>query len=326
MNWKTVVPLVVALGLGTVAAVVGRQMLVKGRQAAAPVAGQAKVVVATVDLVPGATIRETDVGVREMAAGGLPAELIFAEARDVVGRVVTTPVMKDQAVMSTLLAPKGAAGGLQAMVPAGMRAVTMEVNEFSGVGGLLAPGARVDVVQTIQGKAETDPVARTIVENLKVLAVGRRMTSVTTAAGTETESNMPKSVTLLASVEQAETLDLAAHFGTPRLVLRNGDDARATGGKGMTVAELRGEGGGKRGGGAMEALVGLFHGLPATRPVEAEKSEPVSEPVVAERPNYREVEVIRGGASTSVKVTVRGERRDVVGGGDQLDRVVPADR
>jgi hypothetical protein len=73
----------------------------------------------------------------------------------------------------------------------------------------------------------------------------------------------------------------------------------------------------------MAALIGLFHGNAATRPVE-EKPEPISEPVV-ERPNYREVEVIRGGQVTSVKVTVP-ERRDVVGGGDQLDRVVPAER
>jgi pilus assembly protein CpaB len=244
---------------------------------------------------------------------------VFADPRDVIGRVVTTQVMKDQPVMSTLLAPKGAAGGLQAMVPPGMRAVTLEVTEFTGVGGLLAPGSRVDVVQTIQGKVETDPVARTIAENLKVLAVGRRMASVTTAAGTEGEANVAKSVTLLATVEQAQTLDLAGHFGTPRLVLRNGDDTAATGGRGMTVAELRGEAGG-----AMSALVGLLHGTAATRPVEPEKTEPVSEPVV-ERPNYREVEVIRGGQSTNVKVSVP-ERRDVVGGGDQLDRVVPADR
>lgn len=323
MNWKTVVPLVVALVLGTVAAVVGRGIMSRGGQAAAPTAGRARVVVANVDLTPGAIVREGDVGVREMAAGGLPAELIFADARDVVGRVVTTQVMKDQAVMSTLLAPKGAAGGLQAMVSPGMRAVTLEVNEYSGVGGLLAPGSHVDVVQTIQGKVETDPVARTIAENLKVLAVGRRMTSVTTAAGTEGEASVAKSVTLLASVEQAEILDLATHFGTPRLVLRNGDDAKTGSGNGVTVAELRGDAGGK-GGGTMAAILGMLNGMPTTRPVE-EKTEAVSAPAVTERPNYREVEVIRGGQATSVKVTVP-ERRDVVGGGDQLDRVVPGDR
>ena len=93
MNWKTVVPLVVALVLGTVAAVVGRGMMARGRQAATAPAGRAQVVVANVDLTPGAVVREADVGVREMAAGGLPAELIFADARDVVGRVVTTQVI-----------------------------------------------------------------------------------------------------------------------------------------------------------------------------------------------------------------------------------------
>jgi pilus assembly protein CpaB len=128
MNWKSVAPLVVALGLGTVAAVVGRGVMAR-RHAPAAGAGMVRVVVATEDLLPGATVRATDVEVRQVPAGGFPADVVFKDAQELVGRVVTTHVVKGQAVLATLLAPKGALGGLQAMVEPGMRAVTVEVNE-----------------------------------------------------------------------------------------------------------------------------------------------------------------------------------------------------
>jgi hypothetical protein len=82
----------------------------------------------------------------------------------------------------------------------------------------------------------------------------------------------------------------------------------------MTVAELRGDGGER---------------VAATRPVEVVKVDvPATQPapVVVVRPAFREVEVIRAGTSTSVKVEVEAGGMDVAGGRDQLDRVVPGER
>ena len=330
MNWKTVVPLVVALCLGTLAAVVGRNIIARDRQGGGATAGMTRAVVARADLTPGAVIRDADIGVREVPSAGLPAGLAFADPRDVVGRVVTTQVVKDQVVLSTLLAPKGSGGGLQAMVPAGMRAVTLEVNEFSGLAGLLTPGARIDVVQTIEprGEARTERVARTIVENLRVLAVGRRMSTASGGQGPsgEVDTGPAKSVTLLATAEQAEAIDLASHVGVPRLVLRNGADDRLARGGGITLSQLLGNGAEKHSGAfdALNALAGLLrHSAPTTRPAPPSQPE-----TAAARPRYRDVEVIRGGASTSVRVNHPGAtgETDVVGGADQLDRAVPSDR
>ncbi|MDB5323947.1 MAG: hypothetical protein JWN40_5578 [Phycisphaerales bacterium] len=284
MNWKTIVPLVVALGLGGIAAKVGKDMMAKGRQGAVTTI---KVAAAKEDLSPGAMIKETDVVLRE-----LPAEAVshntFANLADLVGRVVTAQVNKGQPVLETMLAPKGALGGAQAMVPEGMRAVSLEVNEFSGVAGLLTPGSHVDIVQTIRGKDDSSAMAKTIVENLTVIAVGRRMSTAAPIPGQDGESAVSRSVTLLATAEQAEAIDLASHTGNPRLVLRNGMDGKVTGGKGVTVAELRGT----------ETLVETQGTKPET--VETTKVEPVK----AASPDYRDVEVIRAGASTSVRVNV----------------------
>jgi pilus assembly protein CpaB len=295
MNLKALVPLLVALTLGGVAAKLGRDMMVKGRAANVAAAKAERWVAAKEDIAPGATIRDTDLELKDLPPGDAPT-LAFHSAAQVIGRVVTSQVIKGQPIVEQLLAPKGALGGAQAMIPPGMRAVTLEVNEYSGVAGLLIPGSHVDVVQTMRGKGdETALKAKTIVENLTVIAVGRRTGTVAPAnpnggGGDE----LAKSVTVLATAEQAEVIDLASHMGSPRLVLRNvGDDKRGSG-KGVTVAALRGE------------------DEPSAQPPIADggkTTEPVAEPVKAdapkpEAPPFREIEVIRGGASTTVKVPV----------------------
>ena len=147
MNWKTIVPLVIALGLGGIAAKVGKDMMAKGRQGDVKTI---KVVAAKEDLSPGAMIKETDVVLRELPAAAV-SEHSFANLSDLVGRVVTAQVNKGQPVLETLLAPKGALGDARRWCRRGC-AVSLEVNEFSGVAGLLTPGSHVDIVQTIAGR------------------------------------------------------------------------------------------------------------------------------------------------------------------------------
>jgi pilus assembly protein CpaB len=324
MNVKTMIPLVVALILGVVAAKVGHDMMLKGRQSAATGIKTVKVVVAKEELAPGSTIKDTDLTLRDMPAEGLPPSLA-KNPTELTGRVLLTQVAKGQVIPESLLAPKGSLGGLQAMVPAGKRAVTLEVNEVSGVAGMLTPGAHVDVVQTIQAKGEKGQdiglMAKTIVENLQVIAVGRRLSTPTAAPGAapDAEQAPVRSVTLLATAEQAEAIDLASHVGSPRLVLRNGGDEKITGGRGITVAELRGEGDRE----ALSLISSLFLGSgksgggPATRPVE---------PVNGPTRNYRNVEVIRAGASSTVRLNVAPHSEILTDGADQLFGEVPSDR
>ena len=68
------------------------------------------------------------------------------KAEDVVGRGVITPIYAKEPVIDSRLAPKGAGGGLAAMIPPGMRAVAIRVNEVVGVAGFVVPGMRVDVL------------------------------------------------------------------------------------------------------------------------------------------------------------------------------------
>jgi pilus assembly protein CpaB len=321
MNAKAIVPLVIALALGGLAAKVGKDMLAKGRQGRGA-AELTKVVVVREDVAPGAVLRESDLALRDTPADGL-SEHAFTRVSDVLGRVVTAQLVKHQTVLETLLAPRGTLGGAQAMVPPGMRAVAVEVNEFSGVAGLITPGCHVDVVQSIQMKGENaGMMAKTIVERLKVLAVGRRMGNAAGGAAATVDGDTAKSVTLLATAEQAEVIDLATRVGQPRLVLRNTADEAVTGGRGVTVGDLRGDTK-QKSDGLAEIVSRLLHSnRPATRPATPAVT-------VAARPEprpFREVEVIRGGTSTSVRMGLPAGAGSFVGDSEKLDGAVPSGR
>ncbi len=314
MNLKTVIPLVVALALAVVAAKIGKDIMSKGHGGNTPGVKMAKLVMAKEDLMPGSAIKEADLVLKEMPADGL-SETAFRNPAEVIGRVVISEIVKGQVVLDSFLAPKGTTGGAQAMVPDGMRAITLEVNEFSGVAGLLTPGSHVDLVQTIQSKDEkAGPMAKTIVENLKVIAVGRRLGNPTPAGG-DVDPPMVRSVTLLATTEQAVTIDLASHVGSPRLVLRNTLDEKHNDAKGVTVAELRGGDQSESNNKLTEMMAQLLLGSPTTKPVVPKADSVAAKPAVK---NYREVEVIRAGASSNVRVSVSRNNESISGIEDKL--------
>lgn len=318
MNLKTIVPLVVALALAGVAAKLGKDILSKGHASSGSGGNMTKLVLAKDDLSPGSAIKESDLVMRDMPTEGISPDA-FRSVAEVVGRIVISQVIKGQVVLDACLAPKGATGGAQAMVPEGMRAVTLEVNEFSGVAGLLAPGSHVDLVQTIQTKDDkAGPMAKTIVENLRVIAVGRRLGNAP-AAASDPDQPLARSVTLLATTEQAVAIDLASHVGSPRLVLRNTMDNKPTANKGITVAELRGTDEAKTHV-LDEMMAQLLQNVPTTRP-----TTPVVEQVKPVVRNYREVEVIRAGASSSVRMSVSRSNESISGTADKLLGEVPQD-
>src|SRR5205085_10500208 len=67
-------------------------------------------------------------------------------AQDLVGRGVTSTIYAKEPLIESRLAAKGAGGGLAAMIPPGMRAVAVRVNDVVGVAGFVVPGMRVDIL------------------------------------------------------------------------------------------------------------------------------------------------------------------------------------
>src|SRR5437762_7847698 len=86
------------------------------------------VVVAAGDLQLGSEIKKEDVQVVQFPAGKTP-EGAFTKADEVIGRGVIVPIVKNEPILKAKLASKEAGSGLPPVIPEGMRAVSVRVNE-----------------------------------------------------------------------------------------------------------------------------------------------------------------------------------------------------
>lgn len=143
---------------------------------------------------------------------------------DFVGHVVRLPLLAGEPVTPAALVAPGAQGFLAAALTPGMRAVTVSVNQTSGVAGFLLPGDRVDLIlnHSITTPAgDTRRVSETVVKNLRILAVDTRTNSLPAADGSAPQPQLGKTVTLEATPKIAEKISLAGEIGNLTLALRS---------------------------------------------------------------------------------------------------------
>lgn len=232
MNAKKVAPLVLALILGLCAFYMALRVISKQKQTTVQTQ-RPEVVIAKVNIDAGQVLTDDVLDKGEISTDVLPTT-VFQNTGDVSGRVATVPIIQGQAITQTLLAPKGVGGGLQAVVPMGMRAMTLDVNEITGVAGNIVPGVHIDVLQTFHDDRTGDQMSRTIVQNVKVTAVGMHHNP-----GDQPDGGA-HSITVLVSPQEAETLELASMTGRPRFTLRNTNDLDLVDTSGVTLTELKG--------------------------------------------------------------------------------------
>jgi pilus assembly protein CpaB len=194
------------------------------------------VVVAAADLQIGAEVKKEDVTVVNFPAGQAP-QGSFSKPSDVIGRGLIVPVVTHEPILAAKLASKEAGIGLPPVIPEGMRAVSVRVNEVIGVAGYVLPGTRVDVVATASPTMDkTDTTSKLILSNVQVLTAGTRMEQ-------DAEKGKPVQVTvvtLLVTPEQSERLALASTEGKIQLALRNPLDQGAPSTPGIKTAALVG--------------------------------------------------------------------------------------
>ena len=79
---------------------------------------------------------------------GQAPEGTLSKPSDIFGRGLIVSMVKNEPVLPAKLASKEAGAGLPPVIPDGMRAVSVRVNEVIGVAGYVLPGTRVDVLAT----------------------------------------------------------------------------------------------------------------------------------------------------------------------------------
>jgi pilus assembly protein CpaB len=180
-----------------------------------------EVIVAADDLQVGARVEEHDIKIIRISATDLPAGAPRRKA-DVLGHGVILPITKGEFILPSKLAGENAGAGLPSLIPPGMRAVSVRVNEVVSVAGFVTPGTRVDVLLTGTPTSGSEPETTTVLQNVAVLASGHTLER--TATG---EAQNTPVITLLVSPDDAQRLTLASSQGHIQLSLRNPLDTKA---------------------------------------------------------------------------------------------------
>ncbi|MGD8450241.1 MAG: Flp pilus assembly protein CpaB [Phycisphaerae bacterium] len=235
MNVKALIPLVAGLAIGGFALKMGLDTLQKAK--GTPAATK-QVWAAQQDIPRGSRISE-----EMLSAVSFPAKLVptgaFTEKDKLLGRVPRMDAPAGLPVLENMLLPEGQPAGVH--VPTGYRAVAVKIDESSGVDYHLEPGCHVDVVGyfklRVGGRDET--VARTVLEDVEVAAVGARL-SVVTAEGEEKSTRPTRAVTLLVKPDKVPVLLMAEQTGKIKLSMRGEDDGESMGeSRPITAEEVR---------------------------------------------------------------------------------------
>jgi len=208
----------IALALGALVSLVVYRNL-QSRTSSKTPPGE-EIVVAADDLQVGSKIEDKDIRLVHFASGDLPAGC-FHQKTKVVGRGVVLPIAKGEFILPNKLAGENAGSGLPSLIPPGMRAVSVRVNDTTSVSGFVQPGTRVDVLLTGNPQGSNEQQTTTVLENVAVIATGQRLER--NAAG---EPQNAPVVTLLVSPDDAERLTLASTQGHIQLALRNPLDTK----------------------------------------------------------------------------------------------------
>jgi pilus assembly protein CpaB len=181
------------------------------------------VVMAADDIQVGAKLDAHDVHVVTLPQSAVPPGA-FSGTTQVLGRGAILPISKGEFILPSKLAALNAGAGLPSMIPPGMRAVSVRVNDVVSVAGFVQPGTRVDVLATGNQGGGNERQTITVLENVAVIAVGGSLLE-RLAAG---EQNAPV-ITLLVSPDDAQKLALASQEGRIQLALRNPLDTKKGG-------------------------------------------------------------------------------------------------
>lgn len=146
----------------------------------------------------------------------------ITDSKQVVGNFLRVPITEGQSFYKEhLLKPGETKDGLAFIVPKGKRALTIPVDEVSGIAGLIKPGDRVDVITTIA--IDEDPYTIIAVQDIPVLAVGKEMDR-----KNDVKEINASTITVAVNYDEAKPLMMASQRGAIRLMLRSPLD----GGKG----------------------------------------------------------------------------------------------
>jgi len=194
-----------------------------------------RVLMAARNLERGDLIKDGDIKVADW--GGIVPQGAIMKPEDAIGRGVIEPIYLGEPIVESRIAPRGAGAGLAAIIPPGMRAVAVRVNDVAGVAGFVTPGMRVDILLAGNPPSERSnnigTQTKTLLQNVEVLSAGQNIQK-----DNEGKPVSVPIVNLLVTPEQAEVMSLASNEARIQMILRNPTDKEDSKTRGTAVEYL----------------------------------------------------------------------------------------
>jgi pilus assembly protein CpaB len=209
------------------------------------------------------------------------------------------PLSVNEPILASKISAIGQGASIASLLPDGMRAATVRINDVSGVAGFIQPNDSVDVLITRSPpEAGSDgQVTDILLQNVRVIAMDQQ------AKNPDGSPKVARTATLEVNPIDAQKLALGEAAGTLSLVLRKPGEANSAVVETVSLNDLRYNmyGGARY---PAPARVGAY--LPAARPVIA-APRPAPQRRVAARPALpkpvgRSVEIVRGTQGNEYKV------------------------
>lgn len=220
MRRQTLIALGIAVILGLVAVYLANIFLsTNEKRAEQSNVGMTKVAVASVPLAYGADITPDKVKFVDYPANSIP-EGSFSTYQQLTPegkrRVVLRAMALNEPILASKLGGEGLGPSIAYLLPDGMRAAAVRINDVSGVAGFIQPTDAVDVLITRQvpGEGNDRSVTDVLLQNIKVIAIDQN------AAAPNGQPALARTATLEVSPTDAQKLALAQQVGSLSLVLR----------------------------------------------------------------------------------------------------------
>jgi pilus assembly protein CpaB len=246
MKAARLIVLGVALAAGGVAAWLasGSRSPEPPKVEAPPPLATVDVLVAKNDLATGQVIGPSDVGWQTWPAPSAAPFIKKTERPDAdaqfVGAIVRAQVASGEPIRESRVVMAKVNGFMAAILPHGMRAVSLDVSPDTGAGGFILPNDHVDVILTRRDKTAEKAtgveqyISEAILKNVRVLAIDQVL-----GEKDGQKVVIGKTATIELDPRQAETLALSRQLGTLSLALRSLIDSPPTRPEGGDEEERR---------------------------------------------------------------------------------------
>ena len=192
------------------------------------------VVVAAKDLPIGSKIDGSSVKLVRWSKDDMPPGA-FTDTGPLMNQFTRTSFVTNEPIIGDrLFSGDKNAGVLPLLIPSGMRAISVPVDEVSDISGFVLPHSRVDLLVSVANSQNgNQPFSKIVLQNVEVLAVAQEIENVNAD-----KPEVVRVVTLLVTPDQAERVVLATHEGPLRMAMRNYEDKKIVDTEGVDMNEL----------------------------------------------------------------------------------------